>query len=148
MNLVELDLKPEQKLFCELFASDREFFGNGTQAYIEAYNIDLTKKGAYAGARASASRLLTNANVLAYIDTLLETAALNDQFVDKQIAFLIAQNADFGSKMAAIREYNALKQRITSKLNVQVEDKRKEVLARYLGADSNEAKDASIPDAT
>lgn len=34
------------------------------------------------------------------------------------------------------------------KLQIEVEDKRKEVLARYLGADSNEAKDASIPDAT
>lgn len=127
------ELTPKQQLFCELFASDREFFGNGTQAYIEAYNIDLSKKGAYAGARASAGRMLTKANILTRIDELLETAVLNDQFVDKQIALLIAQNADFSSKMSAIKEYNALKARITKKLKVELDDPRKEILDKYLG---------------
>lgn len=137
-----MDLKPKQKLFCEYFASDREFFGNGTESYIEAYDIDTSKKGAYAGARASASRLLTNANILGYINELLESAVLNDEFVDKQIAFLIAQNADFGSKMSAIKEYNALKQRITKKLEVDVSDGRDAVLAKYLGSgDAREASD-------
>lgn len=104
----------EQEEFCKLFASEAETFGNGTQSYIEAYHVDLTKKGAYRGARASASRLLTKANILRRIDELLESAALNNQFVDKQLAFLIAQNADFGAKMSAIKEYNALKKRIAS----------------------------------
>lgn len=133
MVLTETELNPKQKLFCELFAGDKEFFGNGTSAYIEAYNIDLTKKGAYSGARASASKLLTNTNILAYIDSILENAILNDQFVDKQIAFLIAQNADFSSKISAIKEYNALKQRITKKMKVEVEDSRKAILEKYMG---------------
>lgn len=141
MTLTETELNPKQKLFCEYFASDREFFGNGTSAYIEAYNIDLSKKGAYTAARASASRLLTNANVLAYIDSLLETAVLNDQFVDKQIAFLIAQSADFSAKMSAIKEYNLLKQRIKKKLELEVVDTRKEILNRYgLGEETNAGK--------
>lgn len=125
-------LKPKQRTFCEYFASDREFFGNGTQAYIEAYDIDITKKGAYAGARSSAYRLLTNADILAYIDSLLENAVLNDQFVDKQIAFLIAQSADFSAKISAIKEYNALKARITKKVAVEIEDPRKEILKQYM----------------
>lgn len=111
-------LPPKQELFCNYFATDKEFFGNGTESYIEAYNIDLTRKGAYAGARASASRLLTNANILKRIDELLESGVLNDQFVDKQIAFLISQNAELHTKLGAIKEYNALKSRITSKLDV------------------------------
>lgn len=109
----ELNLK--QVKFCELYASDVEFFGNGTQAYIEAYDIDITKsKGVYAAARSSAHNLLTNPNILTKINELLESATLNDEFVDKQIAFLITQNADFGAKMSAIKEYNQLKKRINS----------------------------------
>lgn len=117
-NLTQDKLPPKQELFCKLFATEREFFGNGTESYIEAYDIDLSKKGAYAGARASASRLLTKANILQRIDELLEVGVLNDQFVDKQIAFLIAQNAEFSTKLGAIKEYNALKNRITKKLDV------------------------------
>ena len=30
-------LSPQQERFCNLFASDQEFFGNGVQSYIEAY---------------------------------------------------------------------------------------------------------------
>lgn len=117
-NTTSNKLPPKQELFCTLYATDKEFFGNGTESYIEAYNIDLSRKGAYAGARASASRLLTNANILKRIDKLLEAGVLNDQFVDKQIAFLIAQNAELGTKLGAIKEYNALKKRITKKLDL------------------------------
>lgn len=106
-------LSPKQLMFCELFASDREFFGNGTESYIEAYDVDLTKKGAYNGARASASRLLTNANILKKINELLDLEGFNDVAVDKQLKFVIAQNADLSSKVAGIREYNKLKSRIT-----------------------------------
>lgn len=137
MKSEEKVLTAKQELFCELFASDKEFFGNGTQAYIEAYNVDLTKKGAYAGARASSSRMLTNANILRRIDELLESGVLNDQFVDKQIAFLIAQNAELSTKLGAIKEYNALKQRVTNKLKVELNDPRKEILDKYLGGDDN-----------
>ena len=38
-------LTPQQELFCQLYAGDREFFGNGVQSYIEAYKVDTTKKG-------------------------------------------------------------------------------------------------------
>ena len=114
----ESKLTPKQEQFCQLFASDREFFGNGVQSYVEAFDVDTTSPGWYAGARASASRLLTNANILARIDALFEAHGLNDQFVDKQLEKLIVQDADFSTKIKAIQEYNKIRSRITQKIEV------------------------------
>lgn len=122
----KLNLK--QKQFCKLYVSS-EFFANGVQSYIEAYNIDLSKDGAYRSAINSAFNLLTKADILLYINELLELTGLNNTFVDKQMELLITQNADFGSKLGAIKEYNKLKSRVTEKIehsgkiiNVTVED--------------------------
>jgi len=108
-------LNPLQRKFGKLYASEREFFGNGVQAYAKAYGIDLSTRGAYQSAKTCAWRLLTNVDLLAYINELLEVV-LNEAHVDKQLAFLITQNADFGSKLGAIKEYNALKNRIKNKM--------------------------------
>lgn len=114
-------LNPQQEMFCQYFASDREFFGNGVQSYVEAYGFDLSKKGAYNVAKANAHRLLTNADITKRIDELFEASGLNDTFVDKQIEKLIVQDADFGTKLSAIREYNALRNRITKNIRATVE---------------------------
>lgn len=111
------DLNPQQELFCKLYASDREFFGNGTQSYIEAYGVDATKPGSYAAARSSASEFLTNPNILDRINHYLDLGGLNDATVDKELLFVIRQHDDKASKVAAIREYNKLKQRITDKID-------------------------------
>lgn len=103
--------------FAMLYATDSEFFGNGVQTYIETYDIDTSKKGAYNAAAASASALLKNPVILARINHYLESRmGLSDAFADKQLAFVMAQSADLRSKMAAIREYNALKGRIKQKI--------------------------------
>ena len=107
-------LNPLQRKFGKLYVSEREFFGNGVQAYAEAYGIDLSTRGAYQSAKSAASRLLTNVNLLAYINELLEVV-LKEAHIDKQLAFLITQHADFGAKLGAIKEFNALRQRITKK---------------------------------
>lgn len=111
----EIALNQKQELFCKLYATDREFFGNGVQAYIEAYNPDTSKPNWYKSCMASSSRLLRNVKVIDRINELLEEQGLNDAFVDKQLKFVITQHADFGSKMAAIREYNKLRGRIIDK---------------------------------
>ena len=111
-------LNPKQELFCQLYSSDQEFFANGTQAYIEAYDIDVSKKGAYEAARVNASKQLTKANILNRINELLELRGLNDPFVDKQLEFLVTQNAELGTKLQAIKEYNKLKSRILEKSEV------------------------------
>lgn len=113
-------LSDEQKKFCELYAIG-SMRGHGLQCYAEAYGYDLEEKGAYNTCKANASRLLTYDNILLYIRELFEDKDLNDTVVDNELAFVIKQNADFGSKVAAIKEYNQLKARITKKLEVKHE---------------------------
>jgi len=110
-------LNEKQEQFCLIYVS-KEFFANGTEAYAESYGIDLSLPGKYNQCSVCASKLLTNANILERINELIDLAGLNDSFVDKQLTFVITQNADMGSKVAAIREYNKLKKRITDKLEV------------------------------
>lgn len=111
-------LNPKQELFCEYYTSQKEFFGNGVQAYLEVFNIDRDKSNWYKTACVCASQLLSNPKVYTRINDLLEDQWLNDQFVDKQLLFLISQQDDKTNKLSAIREYNKLKQRITEKLEV------------------------------
>ena len=107
-------LNEKQLLFCKLFVS-KDFFGNGTHAYAEAYNKDLEDIKQYNVCKVAASELLTKPNILTRINEELTDAGLNDNFVDKQLLFTITQNADFSSKVKAISEYNKLKQRIVTR---------------------------------
>lgn len=116
----KIELTLQQERFCNLFVS-QEFFGNGTRSYIEAYDVDLTKEGAYDVAKSCAYDNLTKPHLVVRINELLEEAGLNDSFVDKQLLFLITQHADFGSKISAIKEYNKLKQRIIDRKQSVVE---------------------------
>jgi hypothetical protein len=111
-------LNLQQEKFCQLYVTDREFFGNGVETYLEVYDIDKTKPNWYKTACAAASRLLSNVKVCERISELLEENGLNDVHVDKQLLFLINQYSDFSSKIAAIREYNKLKQRIIEKTDI------------------------------
>ncbi len=110
----KIKLNPKQEKFCQLYASDREFFGNGTQSYVEAYKPKKVGNW-YNVARSRASELLTSPNVLARINEILDIT-LNDAHVDKQLSFVITQNADLSSKTRAIAEYNKLKGRIEEKV--------------------------------
>ena len=73
----------------------------------------------YKAARACASRLLTNANILSRINELLDIFITNE-IVDKNLGLVILQNADFHAKVAAIKEYNQLKNRITQKIEAKI----------------------------
>lgn len=114
----EAKLNDQQIKFCELYSYGVNR-GNGVQCYAEAYGTDLTVNGGYASARTGAWRLLTNIDILAYIRNLYETVDLNDTIVDNELAFLIKQNADFGSKLGGIKEYNLLKKRVKDKETMQ-----------------------------
>lgn len=114
---VKLNLK--QEVFCDTYTSlDKDFFGNGVQSYIEAYNPDQGEKNWYKTACSAASRLLSKVKVCKRIEELLDSKGFNDENVDKQLLFLINQYSDFGSKLGAIKEFNNLKQRITKKLEL------------------------------
>ncbi len=118
-------LNLKQEAFCQLYVmADKDFFGNGVECYLEVYPIDKSKPNWYKIACQSASRLLSNVKVCERINELLESGGLNDQFVDKQLLFLITQHTDFNAKIRALQEYNKLKQRITEKLDVKSNGKR------------------------
>jgi hypothetical protein len=111
-------LNPKQEAFCQLYAKSEEFFGNGVQSYLEVYDISKDKPNWYKTACAAVSRELSNVKVCQRISELLEKQGLNNEFIDKQLLFLITQHADFTNKLGAIREFNKLKQRITDKLDL------------------------------
>ena len=114
--LEKYNLTLEQEMFCQYFTSPTEFYGNGVQSYASAYGHDITDSRSYNVAKSSASRLLTNVDVIDRINDLLDLNGLNDQYVDKQLLLLISQSADFNSKLGAIREYNKLKARVTERM--------------------------------
>jgi hypothetical protein len=115
-------LNPKQLLFCKLYASDIEFFGNGTQSYIHAYKPKQVGNW-YKTVMSCASALLRNPKVCEEINRLLELDTLNNVSVDKQLAFIITQYSDLQAKMAAIREYNKLKQRIVERTDITSDNK-------------------------
>lgn len=100
-------------------------FGNGTLCYMEVYGQadENGKKMSYMAAAAAASRLLKNVKVINRITELLETGGFNEVNVDKQHLFLINQFSDLKSKMAAIKEFNVLKNRVKNKLDLTSDGK-------------------------
>ena len=115
-NLKELsdELTEKRKLFCDLYITDRECFGNAAKSYRTAY--DLTPKQ-YKAAKANAHRLLRDPKVIAYIDEIRD-AAFNERFADRELTTLMKQNRDLPAKATAIKEFNKLKQRITEKTDL------------------------------
>lgn len=112
----KLNLK--QEAFCQLYVMpDKDFYGNGVECYLEAYGADKSKPNWYKIACTDASRLLSNAKVCERINELLSAGGLNDEFVDKQLLYMITQHADGSMKLGALREYNKLKQRIVEKID-------------------------------
>lgn len=113
-------LTNKQELFC-LFYSWRlsDTYGNGTQSYIKAYNIDITERGAYNGARASAAETLAKPSIIKRCNEIMDNEVLNHVFVDSQLAFLISQNADLKVKLGAIAEYNSKEGRKVSRVRIE-----------------------------
>jgi hypothetical protein len=114
-------LTREQELFCQYYVT-QEFFANGLKSYAEAYGMDTSDPTSYRSAKESASRLLRNVDICQRINELLDMQGLSDQFVDKQMAFLITQNDDFSTKLQAMKMYNDMHNRIKSRLEVTGKD--------------------------
>ena len=104
-------LNQKQEKFCKLYSTTLEYFGNGVKSYAEAYGLDLAQRGSYMTAKSNAHKLLTNTDILKRIDELLDDQKLSENYVDKQLDFLIAQSQELAVKLRAIQEYNKLKNR-------------------------------------
>jgi hypothetical protein len=131
-------LNERQELFCQLYATDREFFGNGVQTYIEVYEPDTSKPNWYKTVCAAASRLLSEVKVCKRINELIEANGLNDNYVDKQLEFLVTQHADFKAKLGAIKEYNALKTRIVNRLDLTSKGEQIKTPIHYIPEEKDE----------
>ena len=115
-------LNAMQEKFCYYYSSS-EYFMNGTQAYIKAYTRDEGGENEYIPstkvAQSGAYELLCKPEICKRIDELMGELSLNDTVVDRELTKVIHQNADLKAKVAATKEYNALKKRITQTLEVQ-----------------------------
>lgn len=148
----QLNLK--QELFCQCYVKNTALFGNATASYAEAYGYDFDsmsrervyeeKDGqstgkileysefdkAQAVCGVNGNKLLRNTKIQDRVTQLL-TEMLSDEIVDSQLAKVILQDYKLESKIAGIREYNKLKQRIVEKtdltsggkaLNIQISE--------------------------
>lgn len=134
----EKKLNVNQELFCQLYIKNSELFGNGTECYGEAYGYKFdeldnsdevidpeTKKVIQYGTLSKARNVcaveshkqLRKPKIQARLTELLNEL-LKDDIVDSQLAKLIMQDYKPEAKIAAIREYNKLKQRITDKVDL------------------------------
>lgn len=136
-------LSPEQALFCILYTGhhNRDLFGNASRCYLQAYGhgerieeirkeieevseeggrgytarlraLDAQIKSIESSSRTRGSQLLTISHIRGRIDSLMDSM-ISDDFNDREMQFVISQRYDLASKVAAIREYNSLKKRIT-----------------------------------
>lgn len=118
---LELSDEPVKKLnirqqkFCHLYASQKEYFGNGVLSYMDAYSCVN-----YQTAVRCASRLLKNVHICLFINELLAELVLNDTVVDREIAMLIIQGDDLGIKVKAIQEYNKIKSRVNQNVGGKI----------------------------
>jgi hypothetical protein len=118
----ESGLTPKQEKFCEIYTTmETGHFGSGVKSYAEAYEINLTDK-TYNSCKVNASQLLKSQKIIDRINELLEEGGLNDQFIDKQMLFLISQKEDLKAALGGIQEYNKIKQRITKKIEVKTDE--------------------------
>lgn len=113
---IKKQLNDKQKLFCEFYVFSKEHFCNASRSYMDAYGL---KPHQHAAARANSSHLITNHNVKAYIDSLLDKA-FNHKTVDRELSRVFVQNKNMLAKMQAIDSYNKLKGRILEKSKIEI----------------------------
>lgn len=116
--VIQRRLNPKQELFCQLYISDEESWGNGAESYAQAYELKRVGNW-YKTACVSASRLLRKDNVSHRINELLDLR-LSDELVDRELAYVVSQKSDLSSKVAAIKEYNRLKRRVDDSPKIAV----------------------------
>lgn len=103
-------LNERQKLFAQLYTTDKFCFGNASKSYAEAYNFTPTQ--AKKMARQMGYKLLTNTYIQKYIKEFLHKR-FDDNHVDRETTKIITQDKDLKAKVSAISEYNKVKNRIS-----------------------------------
>lgn len=130
------ELTYKQELFCRFYTQNEETLLNGVLSYAEAYGFDLDNlshevvlsqdgkeilqdspyKLAYQYCGFAASRMLKNDKIARRVNVLFNEL-MREEIVDARLMKIILKGKDNDS-LAAIKEFNALKQRITKKLDL------------------------------
>lgn len=134
-------LNINRKRFCELYTKNSVLFGNATACYAIAFGFDLEslsddpiwsdydefgnrekiedspREKANLTCRVNGSKLLTNTNINDYINSLLNSLMTNEA-ADAELAWVMQQRTDMGPKVQALREFNKLKSRITTNIEI------------------------------
>jgi hypothetical protein len=132
----ECGLTAKQEMFCRYMTQLNEYFDNATLSYAEAYGYDLNSMSKKA-VRDSNDEVVTESEYDRYYDycsragwrlrrnekirtriTDLYNDLKRDNIVDEQLMKIILHASKNSDKISAIREYNALQQRITKKLDL------------------------------
>ena len=127
------ELTDHRKRFCEYYASHPLYRGNGTYCYGLAYGF-LQEDGTFPDQKArdvcksSASQFMAKPEITDAINAILDRMDLNPQAVDAQLAHLIHQHEDKGTKLGAIKEFN----RMTNRGQQQGEDAKTVINNLYL----------------
>ncbi len=126
-----------QELFCQSYTQNPEVCLNGTWSYALAYGVDLEsfdRKPTYADDKITiledspykkaesvcssrASQLLRIVKISQRV-TQLFNEMLRDDVIDAELLKIIMHAPKPSDRVAAIKEYNALKQRITKKFDL------------------------------
>lgn len=101
-------LTEQETLFCEMYVIN---LGNGTEAALEAYDIDTSKVGYKNTAKSIACENLRKPYILVKIREILDLSELNDETVDTELNFLVKQSSDLHAKKGGIDIYNKIKGR-------------------------------------
>lgn len=119
-------LTTKEEAFCQYFSTEVDCFGNGVQAYLKAFGPKVT----YKTAKSQAYRLLTKPYIINRCRKLIDTYFSNE-VADRELAMVALQYGDLSAKVAAIREYNKVKKRITDVVEIydpQVKRTKDEIL--------------------
>ena len=101
-------LTAKQEKFCQIYARNKDCFGNGVQSFYKAFPKNKIK---YNSVKTEAYRMLTNPLLVERIRELIDIY-ISDEVADKELGTVILQYANLPSKVAAIREYNKVKGRL------------------------------------
>lgn len=131
------NLTYKQERYCYFYTQNEETLLNGVLSYAAAYGFDLDSLSqetvwsedkkeilqrspydlAYHYCGMSASRLMKNDKISSHIKQLFKQS-MNDEVVDFELMKIIRKAEKPSDRISAIREYNALNQRITKKLDL------------------------------
>jgi len=114
-------LKPKEELFCQYYATGGSgSFGNGRKSYSLAFGKKIETEKQKKVCDTLSLRLLGKVGILTRINGLLNKL-INDEVVDRELAFTMTQRDNLHAKVSAISEYNKVRGRIITKIKHKFE---------------------------